>query len=60
MFPPHVSRNSYNAKSGRWFKVLTKCLGTAWFQVPVGYQDETGFHYGEAPVRTEICYCGDC
>jgi hypothetical protein len=25
----------------------------SWFEVPYGYEDETGFHYGEEPVRVQ-------
>lgn len=25
----------------------------AWFEVPVGYEDESGFHYGQQPMPTQ-------
>ena len=46
-------------RSRRWLKVFTKFLGAVRFEVPIGYQDETGFHYGEEPVPTGIHFCGD-
>jgi hypothetical protein len=38
---------------------LTKFVKAVRFEIPLGYQNETGFHYGEEPERTRICYCGD-
>ena len=48
-----------NGAPGRCLNVLTKCARAVTFEVPMGYQDETGFHYGEEPVRTEIRYSAD-
>jgi hypothetical protein len=33
-------------------EMLGKLLKVLKFEVPVGYQDETGFHYGTKPVQT--------
>lgn len=36
------------ASVGFWSQLVTRIR--AWFQVPVGYEDETGFHYGPQPA----------
>ena len=36
--------------------LLTKILDTICFRIPIGYQDETGFHYGEEPARRRVHY----
>jgi hypothetical protein len=53
-----VSRKRNAFPTQQWLRVFTLFFGTIWFEVPIGYQDETGFHYGE-PVYAEIRYCGD-
>lgn len=37
------------SRFGRWRAWLSSL-------VPLGYQDQTGFHYGEAPKREQISY----
>jgi hypothetical protein len=44
---------------GAYRNVLTGFAKAVRFEVPLGYQDETGFHYGAKPARPRICYCGD-
>ena len=39
--------------------MLTKFLNTICFRIPIGYQDETGFHYGEEPARRHVRYLAD-
>ena len=31
--------------------ILARLRAAVKFEVPVGYQDETGFHYGRKPAR---------
>jgi len=43
------------------FSALVEKFRTAVkLNVPVGYQDETGFHFGEEPVRKEVKFPSDC
>jgi hypothetical protein len=33
-----------------WRKVLLKLRNFVFFQIPLGYQDQSGFHYGKPPA----------
>ena len=35
----------------RLTRVILYCTDQIGFEVPIGYQDEKGFHYGPGPVR---------
>lgn len=36
------------AATGFWGRLAARVR--SWFEVPYGYEDETGFHYGRAPT----------
>ncbi len=38
------------SRTGRFPRIVVTWLHAVNFLVPVGYQDETGFHYGEVPA----------
>jgi hypothetical protein len=38
--------------TGLWSRVITRLR--SWFEVPFGYEDEKGFHYGTEPVPAEF------
>jgi hypothetical protein len=38
------------ARRGVWARLAITCDMAIDYIVPIGYEDETGFHYGEMPV----------
>jgi len=36
---------------GFWSRLTARIR--AWFEVPTGYEDESGFHYGQQPMPTQ-------
>ena len=46
-----VEFSDVSRPTGLW-RHLTAWL-RSWFEVPYGYEDEKGFHYGTEPVRTK-------
>jgi len=43
------------ASAGMMFNgIIAKLRNAMKFEIPVGYQDETGFHYGVKPAEKEI------
>jgi hypothetical protein len=38
------------ARPGSWTRIAIAWRTTINYLVPIGYEDETGFHYGEMPV----------
>jgi len=39
------------APVGFWSRLTARIR--AWFEVPTGYEDESGFHYGQQPMPTQ-------
>jgi hypothetical protein len=39
-------------EGGFWSRYLNRVR--SWFQIPYGYQDETGFHYGIQPPPQQV------
>ena len=39
------------ARSNAWSKAWAKVR--SWFEIPYGYEDETGFHYGTEPISVQ-------
>ena len=44
----------HGKKSGRLARIGAKLRVATGFQVPVGYQDETGFHFGIRPHPLQL------
>lgn len=45
------SPDAVRLANGRWQAFIERVRGV--FQVPVGYEDETGFHYGIRPISSD-------
>jgi len=41
----------HRRQPGLWKRLWANLRDTSTWQVPVGYEDEAGFHYGIAPAR---------
>lgn len=46
--PRRVDAKIVSAPAGFWSQLAARFR--AWFEVPFGYQDEQGFHYGQQPA----------
>jgi hypothetical protein len=40
----------------RWIEAVAKWRPALRIEIPVGYQDETGFHYGQKPAEKKITW----
>jgi hypothetical protein len=45
------------AVSGGWHRIMARWESAIDFLVPFGYEDQTGFHYGEVPAQAELESC---
>lgn len=45
---------SRSAVGERFLAMLQRLREAMKFQVPLGYEDERGFHYGAEPVRVQV------
>lgn len=45
---PTVELPAAETRANSWTQAWAKVR--SWFEIPYGYEDDTGFHYGEEPV----------
>jgi hypothetical protein len=48
-----------DARSGSWTRIAGAWHAAINYLVPIGYEDETGFHYGEMPVPNSTMSLGE-
>lgn len=53
----HLETSRSETRPNRFLNRLSDCI-LSWFDVPEGYQDESGFHYGPQPTATKSNYSG--
>ncbi|MBE0543763.1 MAG: hypothetical protein IH623_20655 [Verrucomicrobia bacterium] len=60
MDPPLRRTSVSHAIAGGWQRIVARWEAAIDYVVPVGYEDETGFHYGEVPAEAELesCFAG--
>ena len=47
-----IPTTSVTSPIGFWQRFLTRVR--SWFEIPFGYEDEDGFHYGHEPVAPKV------
>jgi hypothetical protein len=47
------------ARPGSWTRIAVTWQRAVDYLMPIGYQDETGFHYGEMPASNTAMNSGE-